>query len=71
MHLVGCLPYFWATLKKECLGDDIFISRDEAKTAVFEYIEVYYNRKRKHSSLGYLSPAHYEKQMREIKDDFS
>ena len=62
---------FWATLKKECLGDDIFLSRDEAKTAVFEYIEVYYNRKRKHSSLGYLSPAHYEKQMREIKDDFS
>jgi len=62
---------FWATLKKECLGTDIFSSRDEAKTAVFEYIETYYNRKRKHSSLGYLSPARYEKQMRETNDDFS
>jgi putative transposase len=54
---------FWAKLKKECLGNDIFPSRNEAKTAVFEYIEIYYNRKRRHSSLGYLSPTHYEKQM--------
>jgi putative transposase len=62
---------FWATLKKECTEHDSFSSRDEAKAAVFEYIEVYYNRKRRHSSLGYLSPAHYEKQMIETHDDFS
>ena len=62
---------FWVTLKKECPGNSIFSSRDEAKIAVFEYIEVYYNRKRRHSSLGYLSPAHYEKQMIEMGDDFS
>ncbi len=53
---------FWAKLKKECSEKRVFSSRDEAKAAIFEYIEVYYNRKRRHSSLGYLSPVHYEKQ---------
>ena len=52
---------FWATLKEECSEKRSFSSRDEAKTAIFEYIEVYYNRKRRHSSLGYVSPVHYEK----------
>ncbi|GCF11205.1 transposase [Dictyobacter arantiisoli] len=62
---------FWATLKKECARDVIFPSRNEAKTAVFEHIEIYYNRKRRHSSLGYLSPNHYEKRMIGIQNDFS
>jgi transposase InsO family protein len=53
---------FWATVKEEGIGETIFSTRNEAKTAIFEYIEVYYNRKRRHSSLGYLSPVHYEKQ---------
>lgn len=53
---------FWATLKEECCGNTIFATREEAKTAVFTYIEVYYNRKRLHSSLGYMSPVDYEKQ---------
>lgn len=53
---------FWATLKKECVEKTIFSSRDEAKKVVFECIEVYYHRKRHHSSLGYLSPVDYEKQ---------
>jgi len=53
---------FWATVKEECCGDTIFATRDEAKTALFSYIEVYYNRKRLHSSLGYMSPVDYEKQ---------
>jgi len=53
---------FWATLKEECCGTTIFATRDEAKTAIFAYIEVYYNRKRLHSSLGYMSPIDYEKQ---------
>jgi transposase InsO family protein len=52
---------FWATLKEECFGQIIFASRNEAKAAIFEYIEVYYNRKRIHSSLGYVSPVEYEK----------
>jgi transposase InsO family protein len=62
---------FWATLKKECVRDAIFSSRNEARNAVFEYIEIYYNRKRRHSSLGYLSPTHYEKRMIETQNDFS
>ena len=62
---------FWATLKEECFEKRIFSSRNEAKTAIFEYIEIYYNRKRRHSSLGYLSPVHYEKQGYESKNDLS
>jgi putative transposase len=53
---------FWGTLKEECFGLEIFPTIKEAKTAIFEYIEVFYNRKRRHSSLGYLSPLDYEKQ---------
>lgn len=53
---------FWGTLKGECFSLEIFQTRKEAKIAIFEYIEVFYNRKRKHSSLGYLSPVDYEKQ---------
>lgn len=51
---------FWATLKEECCGQCLFATRSEAKGAIFEYIEVYYNRKRIHSSLGYVSPVTYE-----------
>jgi len=53
---------FWATVKEEGIGEKIFFTRNEAKTVIFEYIEVYYNRKRRHSSLGYRSPVQYEKQ---------
>jgi transposase InsO family protein len=53
---------FWGTLKEECFGLEVFHTIKEAKTAIFEYIEVFYNRKRRHSSLGYLSPLDYEKQ---------
>lgn len=53
---------FWGTLKEECFGLKTFQTRKEAKTAIFEYVEVFYNRKRKHSSLGYLSPVDYERQ---------
>ena len=60
---------FWAKLKKECPGETIFPTRNEAKTAIFEYIEIYYNRKRKHSSLAYLSPVQYEKQGEQRRSD--
>ncbi len=53
---------FWATLKEECVEKTVFSSRNEAKIAIFEYIEVYYNRKRRHSSLAYMSPFDYERQ---------
>lgn len=38
-----------------------YATRDEAKQDIFEYIEVFYNRQRRHSTLGYRSPAEYEK----------
>jgi putative transposase len=42
-----------------------FASRAEDRQAIFEYIEVWYNRQRLHSSLGYLSPAAFERQWRD------
>ena len=50
---------FFATLKAECVTAP-FESRELARTAIFEYIEVWYNRQRLHSSLGYLSPVEFE-----------
>jgi putative transposase len=51
---------FWATLKKELMSDRAFATRDEARAAIFEYIEVFYNRQRIHGSIGYLSPEQFE-----------
>jgi putative transposase len=50
---------FWGTLKTEC-ADRPFRSRAAARRALFEYIEVWYNRQRRHSALGYLSPCAFE-----------
>jgi transposase InsO family protein len=54
---------FWATLKTECFGDYLPATRSEAKSMLFDYIEVFYNRQRSHSALGYLSPAQFEQQL--------
>lgn len=51
---------FWSTLKREAIGDQVFETIAEARARVFEYIEVFYNRKRRHSSLGYVSPETFE-----------
>jgi transposase InsO family protein len=51
---------FFASLKKELVHDADFATRAEARAALFEYIEVFYNGQRRHSSLGYVSPAEYE-----------
>jgi putative transposase len=53
---------FFHTLKTELVHQQRFLSRDEARQAVFEYIEVFYNRERLHSANGYLSPVDYELQ---------
>jgi len=52
---------FFGTLKTELIYCKKYSSRDEARRSIFEYIEVFYNRQRKHSALGYLSPAEFEK----------
>jgi putative transposase len=51
---------FFASLKKELVHDADFATRAEARAALVEYIEVFYNNQRRHSSLGYVSPAEYE-----------
>ncbi|MGQ9890165.1 MAG: IS3 family transposase [Aggregatilineales bacterium] len=53
---------FWSALKREC-ADHVFVTREAARRAIFEYIELWYNRRRRHSALGYLSPAEYERQL--------
>src|SRR5258708_664118 len=52
---------FFASLKKELTRGKIFATREEARASLFEYIEVFFNRIRRHSSLGYLSPAEDER----------
>ena len=55
---------FFATLKRELVHRCRFRTRSEARAALFEYIEVFYNARRKHSALGYLSPVAFEEQHR-------
>lgn len=52
---------FFATLKRECAVRP-FATRDQARTAIFEYVEVFYNRQQLHSALNYLSPEKFERQ---------
>lgn len=52
---------FFATVECELLARQPFRTQHEARTTLFEYIEVFYNRQRRHSALGYLSPDAYER----------
>jgi putative transposase len=63
-HDNALIESFWGTLKEEWLGRNTYATRKEAKNAVFYHIETCYNRKRKHSYVGYLSPGNYEHQMK-------
>jgi len=61
---------FFHTLKVEELHSLVFLTRNAAKQCIFEYIEVFYNKKRRHSYTNYLSPENYEKQyfIRELEN---
>ena len=52
---------FFSSLKNEVIHHNSFRTRDEARTAIFEYVEVFYNRQRRHQSLDYCSPIDYER----------
>ena len=52
---------FFATLKKERIHHESYETRESARQSVFEYIELFYNTRRRHSALGYLSPEEYER----------
>jgi transposase InsO family protein len=56
----ACVESFFGTLKRELVYHRHYATREDAKQDIFEYIEVFYNRKRRHSALGYDSPAEYE-----------
>jgi putative transposase len=51
---------FFSTLKAELVHEADWATRVEARTAIFEYLEVFYNRRRRHSSIGYVSPVAFE-----------
>jgi transposase InsO family protein len=52
---------FFASLKKELVHDEDYATREQARASIFEYIEAFYNRVRRHSALGYVAPAEYER----------
>ena len=52
---------FFSSLKMECVYREHFVTRAQARAAVFDYIEVFYNRQRRHSTLGQISPAEFER----------
>ena len=54
---------FFSSLKTERVSRRIYRTRDEAKADVFDYIERFYNPKRRHSTIGYLSPIEFEEKM--------
>ena len=58
---------FFASLKTEHVHPVRFHTCEEAKAAVFEYIEVFYNRQRLHSAVGYRTPAEARKTMLEVR----
>jgi putative transposase len=51
---------FFATLQCELLAEHQFRTHEEARSAVFEWIDIFYNRQRRHSALDYVAPAVYE-----------
>jgi transposase InsO family protein len=57
---------FFKTLKTECVYQQKFINKEQAAIIVFEFIEIWYNRKRLHSALGYLSPAEFERKLNKL-----
>ncbi len=57
---------FWSSLKYELVYHHRFATRAEARTAIFDYIETFYNRTRLHSSLAYTSPINFESQIKQL-----
>ena len=56
----AAMESFFHSLKVEQVHHDDYRTRDEARSAIFDYIEIFYNRQRKHSTIGYQSPVAFE-----------
>ena len=59
----SAMESFFSTLKTERTARKTYRTRNEAKADVFDYIERFYNPKRQHSTIGYISPIQFEQQM--------
>ena len=59
----AAMESFFSSLKTERTARKMYRSRDEAKADVFDYIERFYNPKRRHSTIGYMSPMEFERQV--------
>ena len=59
----AAMESFFSSLKTERIGKKVYRSRDEARADVFDYIEKFYNPIRRHSTIGYLSPVEFERQV--------
>jgi transposase InsO family protein len=57
---------FFGTLKTELVYGERYRHRQDARLSIFEYVMMFYNRRRRHSALGYISPEQYEKQIKQI-----
>ena len=55
---------FFSSLKVERVARKVYRTRDQARADVFDYIERFYNPRRRHSTLGYMSPVDFEERMR-------
>jgi len=56
----ACMESFFSNLKTKWIYDKEYKTRQEAKNDIFDYIKMFYNRRRRHAALGCLSPAAYE-----------
>lgn len=54
---------FFATLECELIKCSVWRNKNDARRAIFDYIEAFYNPRRRHSSLGYLSPVEFERRV--------
>jgi putative transposase len=59
----AAIESFFSLLKTERIGKKVYRNRDEARADVFDYIERFYNPVRRHSTIGYLSPVEFERQV--------
>jgi putative transposase len=58
---------FWGSLKNEMIHHQRYATRANAESAIKEYIEIFYNRQRRHSRLGYISPLQFTENFRKIE----
>lgn len=64
----AAMESFFHTLKTEHVYFENYVTREQAKQSIFEYVEVFYNRQRRHSTLGYVSPATFENQWQQSEE---